>query len=268
MNKSEELVDISQAKILLVDDEPEVRLPLTRSLGLLGFYADHAGSGQEGLDKLKQGGYDVLVLDLRMPGMDGVETMHRALDVDPNLIVIILTGHATLNSAIASVKAGAADYLCKPVSIHDLAEAISKALEKRSQERDSAALSPAAISEGNEGTLMCGPVALNKGALWVAVDSMDNGTQRGPAVKVTTSEARVLAYLMMHPNQTLTCRELAQAALGYEVGAVEAQKIIRPHISRLRSKLGDDGLRARLIETVIGKGYVFHPFLNYCSIED
>lgn len=258
---SEKMVDISQAKILLVDDESEVRLPLTRSLGLLGFYADEANSGQEGLEKLKREGYDVMVLDLRMPGMDGVETMHRALEISPDLIVIILTGHATLNSAIAAVKAGAADYLCKPVSIHNLAEAISRAMEQ--QFRDTAgSTSPTFTSVEDDETLMCGPVTLNKGALWVAVESVDNGAQRGPAVKVTVSEAKVLACLMTHPNQTLTCEQLAQAALGYEVGAVEAQKIIRPHISRLRSKLGSDSLRARLIETIIGKGYVFRPFLD------
>ncbi len=200
MNKSEEQVDTTQIKILLVDDEVEVRLPLTRSLSLLGFYADHAGSGQEGLDKLKQGRHNVMVLDLWMPGMDGVETMHRALDIDPNLIVIILTGHATLNSAIAAVKAGAADYLCKPVSIHDLADAISKALKKRDREMDSTFSSPASVPAWSDGTLKCGPVILNKEALWVAVDALGNGSH----VQITTSEARVLAYLMSNPNQILT----------------------------------------------------------------
>ncbi|HDQ72073.1 MAG TPA: response regulator transcription factor [Chloroflexi bacterium] len=254
MDQSKLTSDTSKARVLLVDDEAHVCSALTRSLTLLGFQTDQASSGQEGLDKLKREDYDVMVLDIRMPGMDGVETMRRALAIYPDLIIIILTGHASLNSAIAAVKAGAADYLHKPVSIYDLAAAISRALERRSPEVKRG-FSYLTYTSGGCNMLACGSITLNKDALWVLVD----GVSDEAPVKITASEAEVLACLMTHPNHVLSCRELARAALGYDVCIHEARKIVRPHISRLRSKLGEEGRCSDVIETIVGKGYLFRP---------
>ncbi len=121
------------ALVLVVDDEPNVCSALTRSLTLSGYRADAASSGHQALGLLQRTPYDLMLLDLRMPGMDGVEVMQRAREVRPDLLIIVLTGHATLESAITAVESHATDYLLKPVSLHDVATAVATALLQRAK---------------------------------------------------------------------------------------------------------------------------------------
>ncbi|MBU0703722.1 MAG: response regulator, partial [Chloroflexi bacterium] len=116
-----------ETRVLVVDDETHVRSALARSLALLGYRADEAASGHHALAMLERTPYDAMVLDIRMPGMDGVEIMRRVHHVYPDLHIIVLTGHATLESAIVAVKSNAADYLLKPASVYDIAAAIANA---------------------------------------------------------------------------------------------------------------------------------------------
>jgi DNA-binding NtrC family response regulator len=99
--------------------------------------------------------HDAMVLDIRMPGMDGAEVMSRACQLYPDLRIIVLTGHATLESAIAAVKSHAADYLLKPASVYDIAAAIARALQQRAQQGPPRALPP-------ERFLCVGPVTLDR----------------------------------------------------------------------------------------------------------
>ncbi|HLC35625.1 MAG TPA: response regulator, partial [Anaerolineales bacterium] len=124
---------LPEARILLVDDEPHVLLALGRGLRLKGYnYVDEARSGQEALDKLTRLPYDLMMLDIRMPGMDGLEVLQKAQALRPNLLVVILTGHAALDSAVAALKSGmVVDYLLKPASLEQVDSAIHKALRKR-----------------------------------------------------------------------------------------------------------------------------------------
>ena len=122
------------ARVLAVDDEAHIRHAIVRALRLNHYAADEAGSGRRALELLGQSPYDILLLDMRMPGMDGIEVMHRARAIQPELLIIVLTGHATLDSAIAAVKLGAVDYLLKPASLHDIAAAVAAALQARQQQ--------------------------------------------------------------------------------------------------------------------------------------
>ena len=117
----------NRLRVLIADDQPQVRsalrLFLQQKLGVST--VDEASNLEQALEMMGRTPYDVAILDIRMPGMDGVEVMHHAHQVCPNLAIIFLTGHATLESAVAAVKSHAADYLFKPTSIHDLATAIT-----------------------------------------------------------------------------------------------------------------------------------------------
>ena len=124
---------IPQARVLVVDDEAHVRSALTRSLTLLGYSADAAASGHQALEMLERAPYDAMVLDMCMPGMDGVEVVQRACQMCPGLIIVVLTGHAALESAISAVKSHVADCLLKPASVHDIAAVIGDALQQRTQ---------------------------------------------------------------------------------------------------------------------------------------
>jgi two-component system KDP operon response regulator KdpE len=181
--------------------------------------------------------------------MDGVEVMSRACQLYPDLCVIILTGHAALESAIAAVRSRAADYLLKPASVHDIAAAIDRALQQRVQKEP--------VRTPTLGRFpRAGPVTLDRERHLAIVATGDAGNL---IVKLTASESALLAQIMRHPNTTFSCHELAQTALGYDVGAREARGIIRPHISRLRKKIEPDPGRPRLIRTAPGKGYFFAP---------
>jgi len=235
-------------RVLVVDDETDVRSALARSLALTGHIADKAASGNQALQMLECVPYDAMVLDIRMPDIDGIEVMSRACRLYPDLCIIILTGYATLESAITAVKFNASDYLLKPVSVHEVSAAITNALQQRDQ-KGSARTLPL------ERFLRVGPITLDRERhLAIIAGSDDAGSRR---VKLTASESALLVHLMQHPNTIFSCHELAQAVLGYDVSEEEARSIIRPHISRLRKKVESEADPLHLIHNVLGEGYFF-----------
>lgn len=123
-----------KARLLIVDDEPRIRAMLERALNLMGYQAEATGSGSEALTLLAGMPFDLMVLDLHLPGMDGLEVMRRARQRHPDLQIIILTGHPTLESANAAVNLHAADYLIKPASVREIAGAIQQALQRRAKQ--------------------------------------------------------------------------------------------------------------------------------------
>jgi two-component system KDP operon response regulator KdpE len=275
---------IPEARILIVDDEPHVRSALTRALNLRGYRADAASSGFQALGMLERAPYDVMVLDMRMPGMDGVEVMQRARRVRPDLAIIVLTGHATKESAIAAVKSAAADYLLKPTSSKEMAAIVSETLAERAQtlrrqhlievmgyaleslreidslapdESEPSGASPAVDEKAKVlGRLLkSGAVTLDRQKRQVAIAE----AEATRTVDLTESEVALLAHMMSHPDQSLSAQALAQDALGYKASERESRNIVRPHIYRLRQKIEMDPQEPQLIRTVRGRGYMFVP---------
>jgi DNA-binding NtrC family response regulator len=116
-----------EAKILLVDDEPEFTRVLSERIQSRGVDVDTAASGREALEKVKDHNYDAIVLDLSMPEMDGLETLRRLVADHPDLQVILLTAHGTLQKGIEAIKLGALDFLEKPAEIQRLLDKIRQA---------------------------------------------------------------------------------------------------------------------------------------------
>ncbi len=259
------------ARILVVDDEPNIRDALVRALNLMGYSAQEANSGGEALKILVGTSFDLMVLDMRMPEMDGIEVMRRARQIGSDLPIIVLTGHATLDSAIAAVKSGAVDYLLKPVSIHDIAAAVGAALRSRAEQlrrqhwlrmmgeamdglRQVEALpsSQPPAEMPSERFLRVGPLMLDRQKRLVIVSGDPPRT-----VELTEGEALVLTDLLKRPDQVLSCRQLAHSAWDYDLDEYEAQSMIRPYIFRLRHKIDLDPNNPQMIRTVRGRGYVF-----------
>ena len=119
------------ARLLVVDDEPQVRTVLKDALGESGFSVDVAADGESAILKARTTPYDVAICDLKMPGIDGLETISRIRQINPDIQFIILTAHGTLESAIESLRMGAFDFLQKPVVLKDLEFSIGRALERR-----------------------------------------------------------------------------------------------------------------------------------------
>ncbi len=129
-------------KVLLVDDEPEFVQVLSQRMESRGVGVDTAASGREALEKVRGKSYDAIILDLAMPEMDGIETLKRLLEDNPDLQVILLTGYATLQKGVEAIKVGAMDFLEKPAEIQELMEKIRKAkatrmliVERRAEEK-------------------------------------------------------------------------------------------------------------------------------------
>ncbi len=278
---------LSPARILVVDDEPNIRSAVTHSLCLLGYQAEAAGSGPEALELLKRAPCDLMILDMAMPGMHGTEVLVQARHIRPDILVIILTGNATLESAIAAVKSDAVDYLLKPVQTSVLVGAIAQALQKRDDELHRQQLLHGALQALQEAQDLNPRAPKDPPALPVAGSlpssreaeppsrhlAGDRFVQTGTLVldrqlrlvlspgnpewtrELTKGEADVLAVLMAFPNQVLTSRDLVRAAWGYEIEEAEARSLVRPHIFRLRQKLESDPEKPQLIQTVRGAGY-------------
>ncbi len=259
-----------RARLLVVDDEANLRTGLRDLLSLMGYQVDEAASGHEALHLLESTPYDLMVLDIRMPGMDGVEVMHRARQMCPDLSIIVLTAHASLESAIAAVKTDAVDYMLKPFDVEDLASTVSQALKARAEELRHQQLlnligsaldtldrpgkrihtAPSPPSAPPERIVTAGPLTLDRHKRLVARHGEPPLT-----AELTEGETSVLAALMEHANQVLSCGQLMRAAMGYELNEQEAQNQARLYVFRLRRKLETTPESPQLIRTVRGRGY-------------
>jgi DNA-binding NtrC family response regulator len=118
-------------KVLLVDDEERFRTTLAKMLRAQGLEVTALGSGREALEELNQKAYDVMVLDVRMPDMDGIATLTEIKRIAPQVEVIILTGHASMDAAVEIMRLGGYDYLLKPCPVEDLMAKIESAYERK-----------------------------------------------------------------------------------------------------------------------------------------
>ncbi len=123
-------------KVLLVDDEKEFIETLAERLKVRDFKVETAFDGYEAVSKIKEQDFDVVVLDVLMPGMNGIETLREIKSIKPLVNVIMLTGHATVETAIDGMKAGAYDYLMKPTDTNDLVGKIAKAYNLKAEHDD------------------------------------------------------------------------------------------------------------------------------------
>lgn len=119
------------AKVLLVDDEEEFCDLLSERLGSRGMKVDTVNSGEDAVSKVDNESFDAIIVDLSMPGIDGLETLRRIKEKRPDLEIIMLTGHATVQNSIEAMKLGAEDLLEKPVDLQALMEKIKEAKHKR-----------------------------------------------------------------------------------------------------------------------------------------
>jgi DNA-binding NtrC family response regulator len=122
---------MDQITVLLVDDEPEFLEALAERMTARGLRVETVGSGEEALDRLARASFDAIVLDMLMPGLDGLETLKRLKAAHPEAQVIFLTGQASLAKGIEAVKLGAADFLEKPVELDNLLAKIQEAAGKK-----------------------------------------------------------------------------------------------------------------------------------------
>ena len=217
-------------RVLLIDDDARLAELLRAYLEPQGVALVHAGGGQAGLAALAQGGFDAILLDVMMPGMDGLEVLRR-LRERHTVPVIMLTARGDEADRVVGLELGADDYVGKPFSPRELLARL-RAVLRRAQ--------PGAVAE----KLAAAGIAVDVGTREVWVD--------GKAVEVTGLELDLLVALLRRAG-----RVVPRSALLTDAGRGDVQvgeRTVDVHISRLRKKIGDDD--AKRIKTVRGVGYV------------
>ena len=131
MMAEQEGILMDKNRVLLVDDEEEFVRALAKRLTAKGFNVESSGDGESAVEKVKQSDFEVIVLDLAMPGMDGLETLKRLRQINSDLQVILLTGHGTIRSGVEAMKVGATDFLEKPAEFPELLAKIREAVARR-----------------------------------------------------------------------------------------------------------------------------------------
>lgn len=272
-------------RILVVDDADEIRLAIGEILSENGYHVAEAASGTAALQALQRSSYDVVLLDLMMPGIDGVEVMRRMHAASLDLPVIIITAHPSVESAIVAVRTGAHDYLLKPFNAEELLAAVEEAIASRAAEQRrrhaldtiTETLTLLQGTTSAKGVASPEPLKPATQSLLEPPDSSHDETvvvcsghlcldydkrqvyfsdEEGVPEELTEGEMAVLNLLMSKPDSVFSCRDLAIQALDYEsLSEYEAQSIVRPYIFRLRQKLEQDARHPQLIRTVRGRGY-------------
>jgi len=248
--------------ILVVDDELAMRETLQEILELEGFRVSQADGGEAALKIMAQTKIDLMLLDLKMKGMDGLQTIEAAKRSSQETVIIMLTAHGSLESAIGAMRHGAFDYLLKPATVADILASVQRGLTHHTQmlrQRDLVGLMQRAITE-----LHTAPSATTaKGERHLKLREIDLDLQRhiatvrGQVLDLTLTEFRMLTYLMEHPDQVISPRELVAAVQGYQSDEHEARAIVRVHIRRLRQKIESDPDQPEYVLNVRGVGYVF-----------
>lgn len=275
------------ACILIVDDEKTLRYSLTDLFKRVGYETACAASGQEALEHIRRQSFDVILLDLKMPGMDGVEVLRRARPQAPDAIFIIMTAYGTLESAIAGIRQGAYDYLPKPSPLETLLNTVEAGLTKREARRQQLRTDdPVDLLEQALINLKRGPIESSKTAQDQQEPAREDAQSesgkdrflRAPGLLVDTqkhlvlvnntpthlteTEFDILTYLMRYPNQVVTPQALVRHLRGYELGEKEASALLRSHIHRLRDKIEPEtSADPRFIQTVRGRGYCFNSVI-------
>jgi len=231
------------SRILLVDDEADLVWAVRYCLQDEGYEVTTACNGEEALTLARRVRPDLVVLDIVMPEMDGIEVCSR-LRRDPTLAsvpILFLTVRHEIDDRVAGLDEGSDDYLVKPFDMREL-KARVRALLRRGH-------SPgrAAGRGGGDSLLVVGPLALDLRGRRVQV-----GTK---VVQLTPTELDLLHYLMLHPGEVLSSRTLLRAVWGYVPNAA-ALSLVRWHVKNLRAKIETDPSNPQYIRTVPRQGYI------------
>ena len=254
------------ARILIVEDEEKIARFVTLELEHEGYQVEHAVDGRTAVDLALERDYDLILLDVLLPQLNGMEVLRR-IRKRKDVPVIMVTARDAVMDKVAGLDAGADDYLTKPFAIEELFARIRVALKRAEAVRaasrvggvvagvggagaGTAAMSPAGDSA--QTAAAPSPAALTVGSV-VLDPNRREVTVSGSPIVLTAREFDVLALLMAHAGTVLTRERIAHEALGYEY--VGDTNNVDVHIAHLRAKIEDAG-GARIIQTVRGVGYV------------
>jgi len=223
-----------QAHILVVDDEPAVQSALSRALALEHYDVAQAIDGREALERLGSSPYDVVILDIAMPHVDGLQVCRRLREGGDNTPVLMLTARGEVDDRVAGLDAGADDYLVKPFALRELLARV-RALLRRTSEEDDAPQETLTFED-------------------LRLDLRAHEAWRGERMlELTRTEFLLLEMFMRHPRQVLTRSAIFEHVWGYDFGSSSNSLGVYMGYLRRKTEVGEE---TRLLHTVRGVGYV------------
>ncbi len=268
-------------KILIVDDEPSIRFFLEEVLERDGHRVTTVESGEAALEQIAEQDFDLVLLDLMMKGIGGMEVLYRLGECAPNTVAIVLTAHGSLETAVEALRHGAHDYLFKPCKVVELRESVRTGLIKRRQELQrqgllsqlerslanslaeirATAKDPSAASPSPSPEPMAPDVpSADEGRFLqregLIVDFMRHViTLDDHLLELSPTEFDILALLISEAPRVLTPQELVSESRGYDIEPWDARDMVRHHIYRIRKKIRAVTGHSDVIRTVRGVGY-------------
>ncbi len=228
---------MTSARILVVDDEPQIRRVMRTTLVARGYMVSTARSGEEALDKVREERFDLVLLDMNMPGIGGMEAC-RIIRSQSDIPIVILSIRNAEKEKVDALDAGADDYVTKPFSMPELLARIRAALRRAPL-----------LSAGTPDVLNLGPTEINFVARRVTVNDTE--------VRLTPKEFDLLRYLASNPDEVIPHAKLLQAVWGPDYG--EEVEYLRVFINQLRKKIEPDPSHPAYLLTEPWVGYRFSP---------
>lgn len=231
----------TQKRILIVDDDTEIRELLEFDISQSGYYVDTAKDGLEGLNKALNNAYDLIILDVMMPKMNGFDVCKNIRQAKLAVPVLMLTAKGTIIDKTEGFDCGADDYLVKPFDIQEVLLRIRVLLRRNQIEEDNSLSSE---------VLRAGDIEIFPDTLECAVVNK--------RIKLTPTEFEILYCLMQHFNSPVTLAVLLDEVWGYDSN--EDVRMLRVHVGGLRNKIEPDGKNPKYLHTVTNVGYKLTPF--------
>ena len=219
--------------MLLVEDDASIREVATLGLEQSGLRVTSVGDGREGLDRFRQGGVDLVVLDVMLPSLDGFEVL-REIRHDSQTPIVMLTARSELHDVVVGLELGADDYVTKPFELPELVARVKAVLRRAAPAEDVGMISVAGLEIDPEGF---------------------TARKRGEELQLTATEFRLLLELARRPKQVFTRELLLELVWNYDY--LGDSRLVDAAVQRLRAKVEDDPKQPALIKTVRGVGYRF-----------
>lgn len=232
---------MKSGKVLIIEDDSSIAELLSFHLKDLGLTPEIRSNGKEGLSLALSVKFDLIVLDLMLPGIDGLEILKEIRKVDKNVPILVLTLKADIVDKVVGFELGADDYLAKPFSVHELIARIKALLRRSAPSEDSNSRS------GDSEEILIGDILINVTKRRVTV--------RDVQVELTPKLFDLLVYLARHPGRPFSRSDLISAVWGYNHEGYE--HTVDTHVSRLRTSIEPNPSKPRYVITVWGVGYRF-----------
>lgn len=227
---------MSLVQILIIEDDPAIRMGVCDALESAGYSVTGAESGEQGLEELRTSAFDLVLLDVVLPGQDGMQVLAQVRELRPSQPVIMMTARGDVQDRIRGLDLGADDYVVKPFNVRELLARVEAVLRRVPNRGDD--LSEFELAGGTR-------VDFNRRSI-----RFTDGRQ----VELSEKETDLLRYLSTRRGQTIARDELIEHIWGINPKGMQT-RTVDMHIARLREKIGDNGSEPCVIVTVRGRGY-------------